>query len=356
MFFARASLSPPEAAALRVARVARCARCTCRTSALPLEERHHVVRVLQELPRRPKVRRPNKVPRRPQKALQKALPRVRRCQQGAMVVWQVSRCALWCHCRLLVMPVWFCCAFGIRPGLCCAFCACYALQVSRFLPSSARQHPIFRVVQAPVPLKEEPPRVPGTPCRTGKGSRYGDGCRGQDGGRRHPRLVEGWESWEGEDGWEGQGSEGFFFPLGEPSPEWPEPDESRGRQSSQPALRVPPWEFSAQIGSFSQQAGLVASHYVVELPVSWLYTTGLMEFYGDRTGSARSAPSTSELVVSRKKRYHSSCQLLYGRGIEVETPPLRCRLLCGRRSEAQTPPPKKKTPTLPCATRATCCL
>ena len=78
--------------------------------------------------------------------------------------------------------------------------------------------------------------------------------RGQDDGRRHPRIVEGWEGWEGEDGWEGEGSEGFFAPLGEPSPEWPDPDESRWRHSSQPALRVPPWEVSAQTGSFSQQA------------------------------------------------------------------------------------------------------
>ena len=111
-------------------------------------------------PRRPKVRRPNKGPRRPQKALQKALQRVRRSQQGAMVVRQVSRCALWCHCRLRVMPVWSCCASGICPGVCCAFCACYALHVSRFLPASGGQHPVFRVVQAPVRVKEEPPDSP----------------------------------------------------------------------------------------------------------------------------------------------------------------------------------------------------
>ena len=67
-----------------------------------------------------------------------------------------------------------------------------------------------------------------------------------------------------------------------------------------------------------------------------------MEYYGDRTCSARSAPSTSELVVSRKKRYHTCFQLLCGRGIEVENPPLRLRLLCGRGIEAQPPPPPKK--------------
>ena len=52
------------------------------------------------------MRSPNKGPRRPQKALQKALQQVPRSQQGAMVVQQVSTWALWCHCRWRVMPVW----------------------------------------------------------------------------------------------------------------------------------------------------------------------------------------------------------------------------------------------------------
>ena len=73
-----------------------------------------------------------------------------------------------------------------------------------------------------------------------------------------------------------------------------------------------------------------------------------MEYYGDRTCSARSVPSTSELVVSRKKRYHTCCQLLCGRGIVVETLPLRCRLLCGRGIEAQNPPQEKNTDTALC--------
>ena len=45
-----ASLSPLEAAVLSVAHVARLARPTCRAFTLPLEERRHVVRVLQKLP------------------------------------------------------------------------------------------------------------------------------------------------------------------------------------------------------------------------------------------------------------------------------------------------------------------
>ena len=114
----------------------------------------------RSLPQRRKVRGPKKDPRSPQKALQKALPHARRSQQGAMMVRQVSRCALRGHCCLRVMPVWFCFASGIRPGMCCAFCACYALHVSRFWPSSGGQHPVFRVLQAPVRVKEEPPDSP----------------------------------------------------------------------------------------------------------------------------------------------------------------------------------------------------
>ena len=44
--------------------------------------------------------------------------------------------------------------------MCCAFRACYALHVSRFWPSSGGQHPVFRVLQAPVRVKEEPPDSP----------------------------------------------------------------------------------------------------------------------------------------------------------------------------------------------------
>ena len=59
-----------------------------------------------------------------------ALQRVRRSRRVAMVVRQVSRCVLWCHCRLPVMPVWLCCASGICLGLFYAFCVCYALYSS----------------------------------------------------------------------------------------------------------------------------------------------------------------------------------------------------------------------------------
>ena len=114
----------------------------------------------RSLPPRWKVRGPKKGPRSPQLALQKALPHVWRSQQGATVVRQVSRCAFRGQCHLRVMPVWFCCASGIRPGVCCVFCACYASHVSQFWPSSGGQHPVFRVLHAPVRMKEEPPDSP----------------------------------------------------------------------------------------------------------------------------------------------------------------------------------------------------
>ena len=112
-----------EAGVLCVACFPQLARPACHASALPLEERRDIFLVLQKLPPATKVTMPNNDAARPQKALQ----RVRRAWQGAMVVPQVSRCVLWCHCRLRVMPVWFRCASGIRLGLCRAGCTCYAL-------------------------------------------------------------------------------------------------------------------------------------------------------------------------------------------------------------------------------------
>ena len=50
VFSTRASLSPLEAGTLRVARVARSPRSTCLASAVPLEDRRHVVRVLHKPP------------------------------------------------------------------------------------------------------------------------------------------------------------------------------------------------------------------------------------------------------------------------------------------------------------------
>ena len=53
------------------------------------------------------------------------------------------------------------------------------------------------------------------------------------------------------------------------------------------------------------------------------------------------------MLVSWVSSSHTSSDVvLYGRGIEVETPPLRCRLLCCRGIEAQTPPKKNRDTAL----------
>ena len=186
---------------------------------------------------------------------------MRRSQQGAMVVRQVSRCALWGHFRLRVMPVWFRCASGNRPGVCCAFCACYALHVSRFRPSSGGQHPIFRVLHAPVRVKEEPPDSPerhaapeGAPDtetaaegkmtdRTAKSKK----CRGVGGLGRGRRVV----------GW---GVPRVFLPA------WGAESGMAGRRRVPGAAEFaacfagfPSGSFSADKRFFSTRAGLVAS-------------------------------------------------------------------------------------------------
>ena len=118
------------------------------------------------------------------------------------------------------------------------------------------------------------------------------------------------------------------------------PTNRGGVRVRSPLCGFPLWEVSTQTGSFAQQApdwwrrNMWHKYHFLGCPI--------MEYYGHRTCIARSAPSTNDLVVSRKKRYHTCCQLLCGRGIEVETPPpLCCKLLCGRGIEAQTPPPQK---------------
>ena len=245
VFSTRASLSPPEAAALRVARSA---RSTCRASVVPLEERRHVVRVLQKLP--PETKR-EEDKEGLKEAAEGAAARVEVSAGGdggpaggqvrvavSLPFARHARTVLLC---LLNPPRRVLRVLRVLPVTCVSILALLWRTAPRF-PRFARA----------CASEGGGPRLPGTRFRTRRGFGYGDGTRGQDDGRRHPRIVEGWEGWEGEDGWEVQGSEGFFSPPGEPSLEWPDPDESRGRQSSQPALRVPPWEVSAY--SFPQQA------------------------------------------------------------------------------------------------------
>ena len=78
-----------------------------------------------------------------------------------MVVWQVSGCALWCYRCLRVIPVWFCCAFGICLRLCSALCAFSAFYPPRFWPPSGGQHPVFRFPRALVRVEHDPPDSPG---------------------------------------------------------------------------------------------------------------------------------------------------------------------------------------------------
>ena len=75
------------------------------------------------------------------------------------------------------------------------------------------------------------PGLPKTPCRSGRGSTYGDGTRGQDDRWRHCGNLT--PHGEFKEGWVGEGLGCYFSPLGEPSPEsqWPDPDESQGRHS-----------------------------------------------------------------------------------------------------------------------------
>jgi hypothetical protein len=248
VFSTRASLSPLEAGTPRVARGARSPRSTCLASAVPLEDRHHVVRVLQKPPPETEGQGAKEGPKEPAEgAAEGAAARTEVSAggddgpageqvrvAGSLLFARYARMVLFC----LWNPPWH------------VLRVLRVLRVTRvsILAFLWRTAPRFPRSAGACASEGGAPRLPGTPCRTG------DGSRGQDDGRRNPRSVEGWEGWEGEDGWEGEGFQGFFSPLGEPSPGWPDPDESRGRQSSQPALRVPPWEVSAQTGAFSQQA------------------------------------------------------------------------------------------------------
>ena len=254
VFSACASLSRPEAAALRVARVARPARSTCRASALPLEERRRVVRVLQKL--HPETKG-EEAKQGPKEAAEGAA-------EGAAAgaeVWVggdggpageqmrvVVPVPFACHARMVLLCLWN------PPRRVLRVLRVLRVACVSILALLWRTAPRFPCSAGFCASEGGAPRLAGTPNRTERGSRYGDGCRGQGDGRRPHGIVEGSEGWEGEAGWEGEGLEGFFSPLGEPSTEWPDPNESRGRQSSQPALRVPPWKVSAQTGSFSQQA------------------------------------------------------------------------------------------------------
>ena len=157
VFSTCASLLPPEAGVLCVARSA---RSTCLASAVPLEDRRHVIRVLQKPPPETEGEEAKEGPKEPEEGAPEAAAARAEVSAGGDGCLAGEQVHVAGHCRLRVMPVWFCCASGIRLGVCCAFCVCYALHVSHFRPSSGGQHPVFCVVQAPVRVKEEPPDSP----------------------------------------------------------------------------------------------------------------------------------------------------------------------------------------------------
>ena len=206
VFSTRATLSPPEAGALRVARVARSPRSTCLASAVPLEDRRHVVRVLQKPPPETEGQGAKEGPKEPAEgAGEGAAARAEVSAGGdggpAGEQVRVAGSLLFArHARMVLLCLW-------NPPW-------HVLRVLRVLRVTRVSIPAFLWRTAPrfprsasaYASEGGAPRLPGTPCRTGGGSRYGDGSRGQDDGRRNPRSVEGWEGWEGEEGWGGEGS------------------------------------------------------------------------------------------------------------------------------------------------------
>ena len=94
------------------------------------------------------------------------------------------------------------------------------------------------------------PRLPGTPCRTGRGSGYGDGSRGQDDGRRHHRIVEGWGGGRGRRGGRVRGQRVFLSPLEEPSPECRTPTSPGGVTVRSPLCRFPLGKFERRQALF----------------------------------------------------------------------------------------------------------
>ena len=193
VFSTRASLSPPEAGALRVARVARSPRSTCLASAVPLEDRRHVVRVLQKPPPETKGQGAKEGPKVPAEgAAQGAAARAEVLaggdggQAGEQV--RVAGSVLFARHAHMVL-------------LCLSNPPWHVLRVLRVLRVTRVSIPAFLWRTAPrfprsagaCASEGGAPRLLGTPCRTGGVSRYGDGRRGQDDGRRNPRSVEGWE-------------------------------------------------------------------------------------------------------------------------------------------------------------------
>ena len=184
---------------LCVARVTRLARPTCRASVLPLEETRHVFCVLQKIPRETKG---EEAEQGPKEAAEGAATGAEVSAGGdggpaGEQVRVVGPLPFARHTRMVLLCLWNPPRRVLRVlrVLCVIFASILALlwRIEPRFPCSAD----IRASQGGAP------RPPGTPCRTGRGSRYGDGSPGQDDRwLHHGNLTP-----HGEEGWEGEGSD-----------------------------------------------------------------------------------------------------------------------------------------------------
>ena len=183
VFSTRASLSPPEAGALRVAHVARSARSTCLASAVPLEDKRHVVRVLQKPPPETEGEEAKEGPKKPAKGAAKgaaASAEVSAGGDGGPAGEQVrvaGSLPFARHAPMVLLCLW-------NPP----WPVLRVLRVLRVTCVSIpallwRTSPRFPCSAGACASEGGAPRLPGTPCRTGRGFRYGDGaeCKMTDG-------------------------------------------------------------------------------------------------------------------------------------------------------------------------------
>ena len=185
VFSACASLSPPEAAALRVARVA---RSTCCASVVPLEERRHAVRVLHKLPPKTKGEEAKEGPKvAAEGAVEGAAARAEVSAGGDGGPAREHVCVAMSlpfarHARMVL--------------LCLSNPPRHVLRVLRVLrvtcvsPLAPLWRTALRFPRSEGVRASEggAPGLPRTPCRPGRGSRYVDGSRGQDDGHEIQEL------------------------------------------------------------------------------------------------------------------------------------------------------------------------
>ena len=145
---------------LRVARVARSPRSTCLASAVPLEDRHHVVRVLQKPPPETEGQGAKEGPKEPAEGAAEGAAARAEVSAGGDVgpageQVRVAGSLLFArHARMVPLCLWNPPWHVLR--------VLRVLRVTRvsILAFLWRTQPVFRVLQAPVRVKEEPPDSP----------------------------------------------------------------------------------------------------------------------------------------------------------------------------------------------------